>query len=254
MCPVTWRLSSRRRSLASPPVGTPQRVRSPPTSRYSWMAGRSARDTGVAERCWKWAKRRPAIAALLFGLAVTALTGLTAVMWQWRAAVDARDEARQALKLANEAVNTSYKVVSEDYLLNEPGMQPLREKLLKLSLPYYKTFAEQKANDPALQVQLADAYFRWGTITDEIGSKDEAKQIMSTAISQFKALLLADSTNLEVTIGLARSYQAFALEAVRSNQPEEGTQAALHAAELWAEVVRARPDDPEPRALSGAMP
>ncbi len=210
-----------------------------------------ARDAGIVERCWKWAKRRPAIAALLFGLAVTALTGVTAVTWQWRAAVAARDEARQALKMANEAVNTSYKVVSEDYLLNEPGMQPLREKLLKLSLPFYKTFAEQKANDPALKVQLANVFFRWGTITGEIGSKEESKRILSTAIGHFKALLRADSTNLEVRIGLARCTQALALEAVRTNQPEEGSQTARLAAELWADVVRARPNDPEPRRCLG---
>ncbi len=176
---------------------------------------------------------------------------MVAVTWQWRAAVAARDEARQTLTMANEAVNTSYKVVSEDYLLNEPGMQPLREKLLKLSLPYYKSFAEQKANDPALKVQLANAFFRWGTITGEIGSKEEAKQILSTAIAQFKTLLLADPTNLEVKIGLARSCQAFALEAVRSNQAEEGSQTARLAAELWAQVVQARPNDPEPRRCLG---
>ncbi len=210
-----------------------------------------ARDTGMVERCWKWAKRRPAIAALLLVLAVTALTGLTAVMWQWRDAVAARDEARQTLKMANEAVNTSFKEVSEDYLLNEPGMQPLREKLLKLSLPYYKTFAEQKANDPALKVQLANAYYRWGTITSEIGSNEEAKRILSTAVGHFKALLLADPTNLELKIGLARCTQAFALEEVRSNQPEEGSQTARLAAELWEEVVQARPDDPEPRRCLG---
>ncbi|MGO9470299.1 MAG: protein kinase domain-containing protein, partial [Isosphaeraceae bacterium] len=210
-----------------------------------------ARDTGMVERCWKWAKRRPVIAALLLGLAVTALSGLAAVTWQWRAAVAARDEARQTLKMANEAVNTYYKEVSEDYLLDEPGMQPLRQKLLKLSLPYYKTLAEKNTNDPALKVQLASAFFRWGTITGEIGYKEEAKQILSTAIGHFKALLVADPTNLEVRIGLARSCQAFALEAVRSNQPEEGSQTARLAAELWAEVVRARPDDPEPRRCLG---
>jgi eukaryotic-like serine/threonine-protein kinase len=204
-----------------------------------------ARDTGVVERSWKWAKRRPTIAALIFGLAVTAVSGMAAVIWQWRAAVAARDEARQALKMASEAVNTSYKEVSEDFLLNEPGMQPLRERLLKLSLPYYKAFAEQNTNDPALQVQLANAFFRWGTITGEIGSKEESKRILSTAIGHFKALRIADPTNLEICIGLARSCQAFALEAVRSNQPEEGYQTAGLAAELWAEVVRARPDDAE---------
>ncbi len=85
------------------------------------------------------------------------LTGVTAVIWQWRAAVAARDEARRTLKMANEAVNTYYKEVSEEHLLNEPGMQPLRERLLKLSLPYYKSFAEKEANDPALAVHLANA-------------------------------------------------------------------------------------------------
>ncbi len=177
-----------------------------------------ARDTGVLERCWKWARRRPAIAALLAGLAVAIVTGLMAVTWQWRAAVAARDGARRTLKMANEAVNTYYKEVSEEHLLNEPGMQPLRERLLRLSLPYYKSFAEQQTNDPGLRVQLANAYFRWGTITGEIGSKEEAKRILSTAIGHFQALLVADPTNLEVRIGLARSCQAFALEAVFSNQ------------------------------------
>ncbi len=205
----------------------------------------------MLERCSKWARRRPAIAALLAGLAVAVVTGLTAVTWQWRAAVAARDEARRTLKMANEAVNTYYKEVSEEHLLNEPGMQPLRERLLKLSLPYYRTFAEQKANDPALRVQLANAYFRWGTITGVIGSKEEAKRILLMAIRHFEALLLADPTNLEVRIGMARSCQAFALEAVRSDQPEEGSRAARLAAELWAEVVRATPDDPEPRRCLG---
>ncbi len=210
-----------------------------------------ARVTGVAERCWKWARRRPAIAALLSVLALTAISGLTAVIWQWRAAVAARDEVSQTLKMASDAVNTSYTEVSEDYLLDEPGMQPLRHKLLKLALPYYKFLAEKKADDPALKVQLANAFFRWGKITGEIGSKEEAKRILSTAIGHFKPLLAADPANLEVRIGLARSCQAFAFEALRSNQPIEGTQSARLAAELWAEVVRARPDDPEARCGLG---
>ena len=130
-------------------------------------------------------------------------------------------------------------------------MQSLRQKLLKLSLPYYKSFAEQKANDPALRVQLASAFFRWGTITGEIGSKEDAKRILSTAVGHFKALLLTNPTNLDVRIGLARSCQALALEAVRSNQPDLGLQTARLAAELWAEVALARPDNPEPRRCRG---
>ncbi len=210
-----------------------------------------ARHTGVLERGWKWARRRPAIAALLGGLVIAVGTGLLAVTWQWRAAVAAGELAQRNFRMANDAVDTYFKQVSEEHLLEEPGMQVLREKLHKLSIPYYRAFAEQKATDPVLKAQLANALYRWGTITAAIGSKEEGKRILSAAVVQFKALLVADPRNLEVRTGLARSCQAFALEAVRSNAPEEGSGSARLAAELWAEVVRARPDDAEARRCLG---
>jgi eukaryotic-like serine/threonine-protein kinase len=87
-----------------------------------------ARDIGMLERSWKWARRRPATASLLFGLVAAILIGLASVTWQWRAAVGARDEARIArdearanLKVAGKAVDTFFTTVSEEYLLNEPG-------------------------------------------------------------------------------------------------------------------------------------
>ena len=48
------------------------------------------------ERAVKWARRRPAIAALLGLVALVTALGLGGVLWQWREAVLARDLAERA--------------------------------------------------------------------------------------------------------------------------------------------------------------
>ena len=245
-----------QKAMAPDPAGRYQTAGALAEDLSSFLEDRPirARDISPLERCWKWARRRPAVAALLAGLFVTVSTALVAVTWQWRAAVIARDEARKTLKLANEAVNTYYKEVSEQHLLNEPGMQPLRERLLKLALPYYQTFAAQRSADPSLQVDLANAYLRWGTITGEIGSKVEALKIIRTAIVHFERLSRTDPENLDIQIGLARGNQFLAQELMIVNLVESsdaGLEPARRAAEAWERVARIKPDAPEPRRMLG---
>ena len=52
-----------------------------------------ARPVTKVERAAKWARRRPAIAALLAVLAVVTALGLGGVLWQWREALLARNDA-----------------------------------------------------------------------------------------------------------------------------------------------------------------
>ena len=54
-----------------------------------------ARPVGMAERAVKWARRRPAIAALLGLVALVTALGLGGVLWQWREAVVARRDAER---------------------------------------------------------------------------------------------------------------------------------------------------------------
>src|SRR5262249_37328824 len=51
-----------------------------------------ARPVGEAERLWRWCRRKPAIATLLFALVCVFLAGFAGVFWQWRAAVAATEE------------------------------------------------------------------------------------------------------------------------------------------------------------------
>jgi WD40 repeat protein len=71
----------------------------------AFLAGRPvrARPAGAWEHGVKWARRRPAVAALLAAVVGTAVVGAGLVAWQWRAAVTARraeeEQRRRAERL-----------------------------------------------------------------------------------------------------------------------------------------------------------
>ncbi len=83
-------------------------------------------------------------------------------------------QAEENFQWARKTVDTYLTKVSDDTLLNQPGMQTLRKDLLELALTYYQQFAEQRADDPGVREELAEAYARVGDIEREMGSWSEA--------------------------------------------------------------------------------
>ncbi|MEX2175717.1 MAG: protein kinase [Pirellulaceae bacterium] len=49
-------------------------------------------------RSAKWARRRPAVTALLVAVLLVAIAGISGILWQWHAAADARDKLGRALQ------------------------------------------------------------------------------------------------------------------------------------------------------------
>jgi eukaryotic-like serine/threonine-protein kinase len=60
-----------------------------------WIEGRPivARPVSKVERALKWVRRRPEIAALSAAVVIVTILGLAGILWNWMAAIAARDEA-----------------------------------------------------------------------------------------------------------------------------------------------------------------
>ncbi len=139
-----------------------------------WIGRHATLVTGVAS----------AVAVALVGLILTTVL-LTAANERERRA---KQQALDNFKLARDAVDHYHTKVSEDDLLHEKGMAPLRKKLLEAAEEFYQKFVDKHAGDPALQGELGKATFRLAQITGDIGSKPEAIKLHEKAAMLFETL------------------------------------------------------------------
>src|SRR5262249_18739980 len=65
-------------------------------------------------------------------------------------------------------------VVSDSPLLDSPGLEPLRKKLLETALRYYQDFIRLHAASPAFQADVAAAHLRISQITYLNGEPSDA--------------------------------------------------------------------------------
>jgi serine/threonine-protein kinase len=170
-----------------------------------------ARPVGVLERAWKWAQRKPAIASLLAALALAVVLGFAGITWQWREAVAARNiailnasKARTNFEHALETVNTFCTQVSEEQLLDQPGMHPLRRRLLELALQYYQRFQREQGDDPSLLRELASTFNRSGLIASELGDAAAAQRALLRARDILEQLCRDNPKDVALRVQLAQ--------------------------------------------------
>jgi eukaryotic-like serine/threonine-protein kinase len=108
--------------------------------------------------------RRNRGAVLAAGLAATALVaGLVGTTWQGRAA--ARERAKAERLLADVRGLTGSLIFEfHDAIEKLPGATPARELVVRRALEYLDRLARDDPRDPALQLELASAYGRLGSI------------------------------------------------------------------------------------------
>jgi serine/threonine-protein kinase len=157
-------------------------------------------------RTWTYAA-----AAALFSITIAATVGMVVVDHGRRREAEARALAETNYNLAKRAVDDYFTRVSEDTLLKEQDsvdMRRLRGELLKTALVYYQEFLRQRAGDPELRRELAEAQFRVGQIMREIGSPDEAIPAFNASIALWEELRAAAPGDSEVRVQLARTFLA----------------------------------------------
>jgi serine/threonine-protein kinase len=109
-------------------------------------------------------------------------------------AKDQRDAARRHSEAADVSFLQAHQAVREFCLNvsremeNVPRLQPLRKKLLRSGLDYYRNFLRQRGQDPKLRLEMARTHSLMGKLADATGSYSEALAAYSQALVLFRRL------------------------------------------------------------------
>jgi tetratricopeptide (TPR) repeat protein len=168
-----------------------------------------ARPTGAWERTLKWAKRRPAAAALLVfsGVALVALVvaGIAYNRWLQDEVVREQERTQEAerqraeiasqraraeanFRAARDAVDRMLTRVGGKPLANIPHAEQVRRQLLEDALQFYLRFLRQRGADPQVQRETARAYRRVGDIHMLLGRPRQAGEDYRRAVTLQKQL------------------------------------------------------------------
>jgi len=207
-------------------------------------------------RAWRWCLRNPVVAstsaAALFGL-ILALIASTVGYVKTSAALAESEISRQLAEESNrqamEAVNDLFTQVSENTLLNKPGLQPLRKELLGRALTYYQRFLKQRSGDPRVQDELASAHFRIALITEAIESTDQALPLYETARSMQEKLVRATPDNPARLEAYGNTLNALGTALVTKKKHKEAQQIYDGAAEVRTKLTNLAPENSEYQRL-----
>jgi serine/threonine protein kinase/tetratricopeptide (TPR) repeat protein len=236
-----------------------------PTDRYQsakefandveqWLADEP---TSVWKEPWtmrarRWAKRHRTLVST--GSAVLVVGGislilatvlLTAANRRERAA---KLEAQANYQLARRAVDRYHTDVSEDVLLHEPGMQPLRRKLLEAAQEFYGQFSQQEANNPAVKAELGRAMYRLGRITADIDTPAKAGELYQHALAHLNELPSADRVAPEIAATKASCLHQLGKVFEAQDQLPAARESYTAALQIWSELQQAEPDNERYRA------
>jgi serine/threonine-protein kinase len=234
-----------------------------------WLADEpvSALPDTPFERVARWTRRHRALALAAAGaLALVTLVSVAAMVLvnQQRKIADhlahvnknladeqqgLRIQAEEGFREARAAVDDLFTKVSEDTLLNQPGMQGLRKELLQKTLDYYERFIKQHAQDPALQDEMGVTLFRAGRITDDLKSPEQALPYLMRA-RDLQQKLLAEAPDDPARLkALGDTQNAIGRAFDRGQRYDEALPPYQQAREIRQRLANAAPQDAEYRRM-----
>jgi serine/threonine-protein kinase len=212
-----------------------------------FLAGETirARPVGKLKRAAKWARRRPALAALL-GVSLLTVLGVSAgVVWHNAQLRVERDRAEHNFHRARKVVDDMLTAVAEEKLAIEPGMQKTQRALLEKALHYHKEFLQERGDDPEVRKEAALAYHRVADIQRLLENNDAAQQAYEQAIALLSHLAKNYPDEGTYRHKLAESYNWLGeLHRLGARMDEAGA-SYREALRLQAQLVREFPREPD---------
>ncbi|HEV3416720.1 MAG TPA: protein kinase, partial [Pirellulales bacterium] len=204
----------------------------------------------VGERAARWTRRNRAwaqsIAAAVLLVAIVAVIASLLIARSWREEAAARIEADRGFREARDAVNDYFTQVSENKLLNVPGLQPLRKDLLESALQYYQEFLKEHADDPTLHSDVALTWYRVGRIEEEIDKNADAAGDLEKA-QVIQEEIAKNSSDPATQAALADTYNALGDLAQQTVKLDDARRWFQRARDLRKQLVDANPADAQLR-------
>jgi serine/threonine-protein kinase len=228
---------------------------------HRWLAGEPirARPTPAWEQAVKWARRRPAAAALLAVVAaagvglVLATVALTAANRREHAArvlaqenglkaEQERDRARDRFRMAQDAVDQFYTRVSASPEMKAQGTERLRTELLETAARFYEKFVKDQGDDLALQAECGRGYVRLAQLYHATGRAPQAEAAFKDALALQKRLAQAEPDQVQYQLDLAASYRGLGGLYRDTSRKAQAEAAYCEALAISQRVADAHPD------------
>jgi len=167
-----------------------------------------ARPVGVPERVARWCRRNPLISAAVFSAAACLLLALGSLVYGYVTVTDALDESLASHRESRKTIDYFFTQVSENVLLDRPGMQPLREDLLRHALEHYQRLLAQRSADQRTFTEFGMAHYRVGCICTELGMINDAASAFEKAMAIQQKLRIQRPEETDNIRKLARTLNA----------------------------------------------
>ena len=206
-----------------------------------------ARPIGMWGRAVRWCRRNPVVAGLITSTGIAVVVALVAMLVGYVKTTAALKTAETGYRHARQAVDKFYTRVSENTLLNQPGMQPLRQDLLEEALEYYQRFLDERGNDSTIQDEMAMTHFRIGRITEQIGSPDAAMSSYQRALELQQQLIAERPNAQEYLVMLGDTWNAIGGVLYNQRDFDEAREAHRSASEFRESLAKSAPTNTEYR-------
>ena len=201
-----------------------------------------ARPIGRPEQAVRWCRRNPLVASLIGATFAATLFGVAALAVSNVRTEAARKKSEESFQEAMSAVNDLFTRVSEERLLNEPGLQTVRRDLLHRAREYYERFLQRRSNDPALKNELAATQFKMGLIVEELESPDAALAWFRKARDQQKAQTAAQPDSIEDSRALSNSLMAMGRVSMKLGKLDDAVEFFTDAEKLRGSLLEKTKD------------
>lgn len=227
-----------------------------------------ARRPGIIDRATKWARRHQSLVAMaaIFAalLSVVSCTGMFLLAREQARTRNAliqseasRKEAHESFARAEDSFQQARDMLDQlgvqmaDRLVEVPGSEPYRQKLLADTRRFYQHFIEQASDDPNLKHELALAHFKSGVIDAKLGKTGPAVTEYASAQALLEQLVADSPANEELRSQLALAHNNLAILATSRRDYIEARSRYEQAIHMQRQLADDHPDVPAYSAQLG---